>query len=151
MKNCENNYAEGDGFSMPPIDNEVVEVILDQHTKQLNSQDQRITKLEDITTKILITNAENSVKLSSIENSQLKIEKRLLEYSNEQKDFQRDLIEGQKDFQESLINKLIEKDTKVETTKIEGKSKIYIQIFATIGVVSTAIAGIYTAIHAIGK
>jgi len=41
------------------------------------------------------------VKLSNIENSQLKIEKRLLEYSNEQKDFQRDLIEGQKDFQES--------------------------------------------------
>jgi len=130
--------SEGDGLTVA-IDNDAVEVILDQHGKQLDKYDMRITKLEDITTKILITNAENSVKLSNIENSQLKIEKRLLEYSNEQKDFQKDLIEGQKDFQENLINKLIEKDTSIEIKKTEGKSKIKIQTIITIGAVITTL------------
>jgi len=164
MKNCENNFKseteelinikEGDGCKVA-IDNDAVEVILDQHGKQLDKYDMRITKLEDITTKILITNAENSVKLSNIENSQLKIEKRLLEYSNEQKDFQKDLIDGQKDFQENLINKLIEKDTQIEVKKTEGKSKIQTQTIITVGAILTSlIAGavsIYTIMHQVVK
>ena len=164
MKNCENNFKseteelinikEGCGFEVA-IDNDAVEIILDQHGKQLDKYDMRITKLEDITTKILITNAENSVKLSNIENSQLKIEKRLLEYSNEQKDFQKDLIDGQKDFQENLINKLIEKDTQIEVKKTEGKSKIQTQTIITVGAILTSlIAGavsIYTIMHQVVK
>ena len=153
MKNCENNFKseteelinikEGCGFEVA-IDNDAVEIILDQHGKQLDKYDMRITKLEDITTKILITNAENSVKLSNIENSQLKIEKRLLEYSNEQKDFQ-----------ENLINKLIEKDTQIEVKKTEGKSKIQTQTIITVGAILTSlIAGavsIYTIMHQVVK
>jgi len=160
MINCENNFKseteelinikEGCGFEVA-IDNDVVEVILDQHTKQLNNQDQRITKLEDITTKILIQSAEMSVKLSNIESNQVDTKKSILENSITLQNFQKELIDSQKD----LVSRLIEKDTKIKISETENKSKVKTQTIITIGAIFTALISgavtIYTFMHQSSK
>lgn len=102
------------------IENDAIEILLDQHGKQFERQDLRITKLEETTTKLLISNGEINVKLSNIENGQLKIEKRLLENSNNQKE---------------LINKLIEKDS-------ENQKNLWNLNWKTIGVITTCSVGL---------
>jgi len=160
MKNCENNFVEGTeeltnntkgcGLAMA-IDNDIVEVILDQHTKQLNTQDQRITKLEDITTKILIQSAEMSVKLSNIESNQVDTKKSILENSITLQNFQKELIDSQKD----LVSRLIEKDTKVKISETENKGKVKTQTIITVGAIFTALISgavtIYTFMHQASK
>lgn len=69
---------------MSPIEPQVVEQILDQHGKKFEKQDARISKLEETTTKILITQAEMSVKLSNIEISNNEIKKILRDNADEQ-------------------------------------------------------------------
>jgi hypothetical protein len=81
---------------MGNLEPDTIEVILDQHEKELEKQDTRISKLEETTTKILVTQAEMSVKLSNIEVGQIKIEKSINENMNEQK---------------HLINKMIDIST----------------------------------------
>ena len=127
------NILEGDVENMPPIDLDTVDVILDQHGKQLDKFDTRITDLEKVTTKILISQGEMNIKLSNIENGQLKIEKHLLESNNNQQNFQKELIE-----------KIIDNDAKIIVSKTEGKSKIYVQLIILLGGIITGSIAIYT-------
>ena len=53
------------------IEPDAVEQILNQHDKQLEKHDTRISKLEETNTKILVAQAEASVKLSNIEVGQI--------------------------------------------------------------------------------
>ena len=146
---CENNcdgvdkFSEGDGCNMT-IDNETVEILLGQHEKKFEKIDDRVAKLEDTTTKILINNAEMSVKLSNIQTSNEEIKKNIIENSISQQNFQKE-----------LIGKLLEKETNIETTKIEGKSKIRTQTIITVGAIITALitagVSIYTFMHQSSK
>ena len=151
------NNKEGCGIEVA-IDNDAVEVILDQHEKQLEKIDYRVTKLEDITTKILIQSAEMSVKLSNIESNQVDTKKSILEnsitlqnFENAQQNFQKELIDSQKD----LVNRLIEKDTKVKISETENKGKVKTQTIITMGAIFTALISgavtIYTFMHQSSK
>jgi len=148
FKNDRNFYdgvgeiSEGD--VIVAIDNETVEILLGQHEKKFEKIDDRVTKLEDTTTKILINNAEMSVKLSNIQTSNEEIKKNIIENSISQQNFQKELIE-----------KMLDNNTKVETTKIEGKSKFRTQTIITIGAVITTLissgVAIYTVMHQVVK
>ena len=164
MKNNENNFKNDKNFcdgvdkfsegcveNMPPIDLDTVDVILDQHEKQLEKIDYRVTKLEDITTKILIQSAEMSVKLSNIESNQVDTKKSILENSITLQNFQKELIDSQKD----LVSRLIEKDTKVKISETENKGKVKTQTIITVGAIFTALISgavtIYTFMHQSSK
>ena len=144
------NNKEGCGIEVA-IDNDAVEVILDQHEKQLEKIDYRVTKLEDITTKILIQSAEMSVKLSNIESNQVDTKKSILENSITLQNFQKELIDSQKD----LVSRLIEKDTKVKISETENKGKVKTQTIITVGAIFTALISgavtIYTVMHQASK
>ena len=143
-------FSEGDVENMPPID-DVVEIILDQHTKQLNNHDEKICDLQKVTNEILIQQGQTNIRLSNIENGQLKLERYILENNNNQQNFQKELIDNQKE----LVNKIIEKDESIQTSKIESKGKIRTQTIITVGAILTSlIAGavsIYTVMHQVVK
>ena len=128
------NFSEGDVENMPPID-DVVEIILDQHTKQLNNHDEKICDLQKVTNEILIQQGQTNIRLSNIENGQLKLERYILENNNNQQNFQKELIDNQRE----LVNKIIEKDENIQTSKIESKGKIITQTRITIGAIITAL------------
>ena len=144
------NNKEGCGIEVA-IDNDEVEVILDQHEKKLEKIDYRVTKLEDITTKILIQSAEMSVKLSNIESNQVDTKKSILENSITLQNFQKELIDSQKD----LVSRLIEKDTKVKISETENKGKVKTQTIITVGAIFTALISgavtIYTFMYQASK
>jgi len=127
-------FSEGCVENMPPID-DVVEIILDQHTKQLNNHDEKICDLQKVTNEILIQQGQTNLRLSNIENGQLKLEKYILESNNNQQNFQKELINNQKE----LVNKIIEKDESIQTSKIESKGKIRTQTIITVGAILTAL------------
>jgi len=143
-------FLRGDVENMT-IDLDTVDVILDQHEKQLEKIDYRVTKLEDITTKILIQSAEMSVKLSNIESNQVDTKKSILENSITLQNFQKELIDSQKD----LVSRLIEKDTKVKISETENKGKVKTQTIITMGAIFTALISgavtIYTFMHQSSK
>ena len=147
----DDKFSEGDVENMPPIDLDTVDVILDQHEKQLEKIDYRVTKLEDITTKILIQSAEMSVKLSNIESNQVDTKKSILENSITLQNFQKELIDSQKD----LVSRLIEKDTKVKISETENKGKVKTQTIITVGAIFTALISgavtIYTFMYQASK
>ena len=149
--NCRVDEITEEDDNMPPIDHDVVEVILDQHTKQLNNHDEKICDLQKVTNEILIQQGQTNIRLSNIENGQLKLERYILENNNNQQNFQKELIDNQKE----LVNKIIEKDENIQTSKIEGKSKIHTQTIITVGAILTSlIAGavsIYTVMHQVVK
>jgi len=143
--------SEGDVEYMAQIDLDTVDVILDQHEKKLEKIDYRVTKLEDITTKILIQSAEMSVKLSNIESNQVDTKKSILENSITLQNFQKELIDSQKD----LVSRLIEKDTKVKISETENKGKVKTQTIITVGAIFTALISgavtIYTFMYQASK
>ena len=57
---------------------------LDIHQKILDKHTEEFAKIHDVQTKLLVSQAETSVKLSSIENGQYDIKKTLMENSQEQ-------------------------------------------------------------------
>ena len=128
-----NITPESDVMNLANMESGEVEIILDQHAKELEKQNARIFRLEETTNKILIAQGEMNVKLGHIENGQLKIEKRLLESSNEQKGFQQFLIDDNKKFQESLIEKLLEKDNIGDENTNKLLNKTYDEIWGIIG------------------
>ena len=136
--------SEGVDNSMA-LDSDTVEVILEQHGKQIEKCDSRLTELERTTTKVLISQGEISVKIGNIENGILKMENRSLEDANNLKCFQKELMENQKD----LIERLIEKDTKISVSKDENKSKVRTQTIITLGAILTALISAYVAIYTI--
>ena len=102
MINYENNFKnfcdneaeeftdnkEGDGLI---VDEELIrdrlenhQKTLDIHQKILDKHTEEFAKIHDVQTKLLISSAEFSVKLSSIENGQCDIKKTLMENSQEQ-------------------------------------------------------------------
>ena len=74
------------------LENDVVEKVLEDHERILNKHDQQIEKLQENQTKILITQAEMSMKLSSIDAGQSDIKKSITENALEQRKFESDLI-----------------------------------------------------------
>ena len=81
-------YSEGDDAN---VDEELIrdklenhQKTLDIHQKVLDKHTEEFAKIHEVQTKLLVANAENSVKLSSIENGQYDIKKTLMENSQEQ-------------------------------------------------------------------
>jgi len=80
--------SEGDGCK---VDEELIigklenqQKTLDIHQKILDKHDEEFAKIHEVQTKLLVSQAETSVKLSSIENGQYDIKKTLMENSQEQ-------------------------------------------------------------------
>jgi len=117
------------------IDNDSIEILLNQHGKQIDKCDLRITELERTTNKILIQNAEMSVKLSNIESNQVDTKKSILENSIALQNFQKELIDNQKD----LFEKVLDNNNKMAITKEIGKNKICKQTIVTIGSIICAL------------
>jgi len=81
-------FSEGDDCK---VDEELIrdrlenhQKTLDIHQKILDKHTEEFAKIHDVQTKLLISSAEFSVKLSSIENGQCDIKKTLMENSQEQ-------------------------------------------------------------------
>jgi len=81
-------YTEGDELK---VDESLIrdklenhQKTLDIHQKVLDKHDEEFAKIHEVQTKLLVSQAEFSVKLSSIENGQYDIKKTLMENSQEQ-------------------------------------------------------------------
>jgi len=136
--------SEGDGIEVA-IDNDVVEVILDQHTKQLNTQDQRIRVLEIEFTK-------NNETLNYVKKSQEELKNgmdiiggQMLQNHNAMLTGLNNLLISKQDNLTKIEISKNEKESKVETAKIDNKGKIYIQIFIFLGSLATVASGMYIA------
>ncbi|WP_080839965.1 hypothetical protein [Cohnella massiliensis] len=74
--------------------------------KRLNKHEERIQKLEDNTTKLLISSAENTAKLANIETGQVRLEKSFAEESRASRE---------------LLSKLIDSDVEMNRAKVKNE------------------------------
>jgi len=136
---CENNcngvdkFLEGDVENMA-IDLDTVDVILDQHGKQLDKFDTRIRVLE-------IEFAKNNETLNNVKQGQESLKKSMDKIEGQMLTNHNAMLSGLN----SLIINKNDNSTKVEVAKIDGKSKIYIQIILFFGGLATIGGSIYMA------
>jgi len=107
------------------LENDVVEKVLEDHERILNKHDQQIEKLQENQTKILITQAEMSMKLSSIDAGQSDIKKSITENALEQRKFESD-----------LINKLVDNNSQNQTKMWDFGFKGLALLGTVLGIIS---------------
>jgi len=134
--NCDgdNKFSEGCVENMPPIDLDTVDVILDQHGKQLDKFDTRIRVLE-------IEFAKNNETLNNVKQGQESLKKSMDKIEGQMLTNHNAMLSGLN----SLIINKNDNSTKVEVAKIDGKSKIYIQIILFFGGLATVGGSVYMA------
>lgn len=112
-----------------PIDTDVAQRF-NEHEKVLDKHSEEIDKIKEVQTKILVSQAEMNVKLSSIEASQYDIKKSITENSL-----------AQRDFEKELINKLIDNDNNRDQ-RLNETNKFTLQKYSDLAIKAVGILGI---------
>lgn len=112
-----------------PIDADVTQRF-NEHEKVLDKHSEEIDKIKEVQTKILVSQAEMNVKLSSIEASQYDIKKSITENSL-----------AQRDFEKELINKLIDNDNNRDQ-RLNETNKFTLQKYSDLAIKAVGILGI---------